>query len=352
MYQRKEPLTEQILHIVRAKEGISASVIAKSCGVSRQAIHRHLRRLVREGTLLRIGKTRQARYHAVTTKGIRAQFGPATRFTRRYPTLGLAEDRVLADLRLEWSAYRQFSEPARRIFNYALSEMVNNAIEHSGAPYVEVRAQFHGTTVQFDVVDRGIGIYQKLMERFGLASPLDAIQELLKGKATTDPARHSGEGIFFTSRAADYFAVASERKQLCVDNRRADVYVTDIHRRRGTLVHFELAYDTAKSLEAIFAQHTGEELGFEKTSVRVKLFQDGAPYVSRSEARRLLARCEQFREALLDFSGVATIGQAFADEIFRVFQSVHPTIRIQAINANENVAFMMARARGRDRVTS
>jgi hypothetical protein len=41
--------------------------------------------------------------------------------------------------------------------------------------------------------------------------------------------------------------------------------------------------------------------------------------ISRSQAKRLLARIELFKIVLFDFSGVETIGQAFADEIFRVF---------------------------------
>jgi hypothetical protein len=42
--------------------------------------------------------------------------------------------------------------------------------------------------------------------------------------------------------------------------------------------------------------------------------------------------------------GVEMIGQAFADEIFRVFASAHPDIQIYHINANEEVTKMINRA--------
>ncbi|MEK7246505.1 MAG: STAS-like domain-containing protein, partial [Pseudomonadota bacterium] len=43
-------------------------------------------------------------------------------------------------------------------------------------------------------------------------------------------------------------------------------------------------------------------------------------------------------EVILDFEGVPQIGQAFADEIFRVFRQDHPGIDIFAIRTNPEVA--------------
>jgi hypothetical protein len=54
------------------------------------------------------------------------------------------------------------------------------------------------------------GICYKIRERFGLEDQRHAILELAKGKLTTDPANHSGEGIFFTPpRMMDDFAILS-----------------------------------------------------------------------------------------------------------------------------------------------
>jgi hypothetical protein len=58
----------------------------------------------------------------------------------------------------------------------------------------------------------------------------------------------------------------------------------------------------------------------------------------------LLARFDRFRTVVLNFDNVESIGQAFADEIFRVFPSQHPNIDIVGINANEQVTRMMNRA--------
>ncbi len=113
---------------------------------------------------------------------------------------------------------------------------------------------------------------------------------------------------------------------------------------KGTRVVFEQRVDSKKKLDELFHQYSNEEFKFSKSRVVVKLFTSGEMYVSRSQAKRLLHSMEEFEEIVLDFSGVPTIGQAFADEIFRVFQSAHPAIKITYEDANENVEFMIRRA--------
>ena len=67
--------------------------------------------------------------------------------------------------------------------------------------------------------------------------------------------------------------------------------------------------------------------------------------ISRSQAKRLLTRLEPFKEVFLDFEGVDIIGQAFADEIFRVFQNAHPEIEIIQVKANKNIQNIIKRVK-------
>ena len=53
---------------------------------------------------------------------------------------------------------------------------------------------------------------------------------------------------------------------------------------------------------------------------------------------------DKFRHVILDFESVESIGQAFADEIFRVFASRNPEIEIVPTQANEQVSRMINRA--------
>ena len=71
---------------------------------------------------------------------------------------------------------------------------------------------------------------------------------------------------------------------------------------------------------------------------------EGEKLVSRSQAKRVAHRFERFKRVELDFSGIEEIGQAFADEMFRVFATAHPGIRITPINTSPVVAQMIRRA--------
>lgn len=103
---------------------------------------------------------------------------------------------------------------------------------------------------------------------------------------------------------------------------------------------------SSRTDKQIFDQYSsGADYGFTKTVVPVRLAQYGEDkLVSRSQAKRLLARLDLFKSVILDFRGVESIGQAFADEIFRVFARSHPATELIPINANPDVQGMIAAA--------
>jgi hypothetical protein len=82
---------------------------------------------------------------------------------------------------------------------------------------------------------------------------------------------------------------------------------------------------------------------FDRTVVPVR-FANSSDLVSRSHARRITSGLELFKDAVLDFQGIEYIGQAFADEIFRVFPGMNPDTKISAVNANAEVQSMINRA--------
>jgi hypothetical protein len=85
--------------------------------------------------------------------------------------------------------------------------------------------------------------------------------------------------------------------------------------------------------------------GFDRTCVAVRLVEPaGSTLVSRSQAKRIVARLERFKEVILDFAGVESVAPAFADEIFRVFASGHPKVCLVPVHDNEQVRQMIRRA--------
>ena len=101
---------------------------------------------------------------------------------------------------------------------------------------------------------------------------------------------------------------------------------------------------SARELTNVFQRHTSDEYSFDTTDVRIRLYREGTTYLARSQARRVTAGLERFKNVTIDFAKVVTVGQAFADEIFRVWKSRHPDIQLLVENANEDVLFMVRRA--------
>lgn len=92
-------------------------------------------------------------------------------------------------------------------------------------------------------------------------------------------------------------------------------------------------------------RQNADDCGFNKTIVAVEsLCNDNETLIARSQAKRLLAKFEKSRHICLDFKGIETIGQAFADEIFRVYKNHHPELEITTINTSEDVLKMIRRA--------
>ena len=124
------------------------------------------------------------------------------------------------------------------------------------------------------------------------------------------------------------------------------MFVSQERSLAGTRVEFQVGRGTRRNLEGVFAEFAPAEYDYRflKTKVLVKLLQ--SEYVSRSEAKRLLANLDRFREVVLDFKDVRSLGQGFADEVFRVFAAAHPATKVAAVGANSVVSAMLRHVPG------
>lgn len=336
-------IREAILKLAHSKETFSTNDVLKFLNNSftRAYVLRFVNDLIREGELAKSGTTRAAVYVLAAKRGVLKN-----EFHKRYKNKDLKEHEVLEEVNKKLNFFNQLPEHIQSIFAYAFSEMLNNAIDHSKSENVSISIEKKGQIIRFVVDDFGIGVFRNIMNKRKLNSPLEAIQDLLKGKLTTQPHAHSGEGIFFTSKVSDVFILESYDYQLRVDNIVDDVFVNDLKPvKSGTRVIFEISVKHSGHLDDVFKQYytDPDDLAFDKTEVRIKLFTRGSIYVSRSQAKRVLVGLEKFRTVILDFDQVSGVGQAFADEIFRVFQTKNPGIKIIPENMTEAVKFMIGR---------
>jgi anti-sigma regulatory factor (Ser/Thr protein kinase) len=304
--------------------------------------------MVEEHKLIKLGSTKNAFYVLPEYAKAHQEIFPL-KYVKAFKNKGLEEHKVLSQIDQEFPALKNLPENVRSIFTYAFSEMFNNAIEHSKSVRIGMEVSIPKKILSFTIQDSGVGVFRNVMKQRGLKSEIEAIQDILKGKTTTMPKSHSGEGIFFTSKAADFFILDSFGYQLIIDNEVPDVFVKTVKKiKRGTRVTFKISSLSKRHLNDVFLKYTNlideGEFGFDKTEIRIKLYTIGGVHISRSQARRVLAGLEKFKIIVFDFDKVPTVGQAFADEVFRVFQNKYPDIKLEAENMSEGVKFMVERA--------
>lgn len=336
---RGEEMRHYILEHIEKHPSDITKMAAQHFSISRQAVNKHLQKLVRQQCLTPdSGHGRNRSYRLATLVEWRHVYAVSP---------DLAED-------VAWSkdislVLGELPENVLDIWSYAFTEMFNNALSHSGGTEIRVRIAKTAVNTVMVIADNGVGIFRNIQEKLGLLDERHAILELSKGKLTTDPTGHTGEGIFFTSRMLDNFNIISGgvHFQHSFGNEEDWVFQEDDRAFiNSTSVVMRLDNHTARTTRKIFDQYTsGDDYGFTKTVVPVRLAQYGNDkLISRSQAKRVLERVDLFKVVLFDFTGLETIGQAFADEIFRVFHRSHPEIDIHATHTSSEVRRMINRA--------
>ena len=133
------------------------AVTAREFSVTRPTVHRHLKKLLREGIVVKTGVTKGAVYFLASSRDKELTFKIAS---------GMEEYEI-------WSEYfrKTFSDLPENVFSiceYGFLEMLNNAIDHSEGQSVTISSQWKGDTIKVSISDNGIGIFRKIAEAFDL----------------------------------------------------------------------------------------------------------------------------------------------------------------------------------------
>lgn len=315
--------------------GLADHVVEKT-GASRRAANNMLRRLADAGWLTKSGPNN------------RPVFAPGSlrQVVKSYPLHGLQED-------LPWQRdyAPNFVLPPQiaRMVQHAFTELLNNAIDHSGGSSATVSLRQTPTHVQLLVSDDGCGVFEKIAGTYDIPDPNLAMLELSKGRLTTAPQAHTGRGLFFSSQLADVFdlhanGTAYQRRAWDASGWRPGKALP----RRGTSVYLAISLQSTRTLDQVMGAWSvdGEGIAFDRTLISLRLLAGpGVLLDSRAQARRVVARLERFKRADIDFDGVGEVGHAFIDELFRVFGNNHRSVELVPLNASKRVLAMIASAR-------
>lgn len=338
--KRSEDVRQFILENIEQNTKNIAALTANKFQITRPAVRRHILNLIDQGIIVSTGKTKNTKYFLRPQEVWQTRIGIDNKLEEDVIWRNEIRERI-----------GNLPDNVMQIWQHGFSEMFNNVIDHSNGHNTVINITKTALLTEMEISDDGEGIFTKIKNAMNLDDERHAVIELTKGKLTTDPMRHSGEGIFFSSRMFDEFSIWSGQVYLSHIYKDDEDFILQtseyqIGTQNGTSVKMKLKNNTARTTTEIFDKFSDDNYGFTKTVVPVRLAQYGnEQLVSRSQAKRLLTRVERFKTVLFDFRGVESIGQAFADEVFRVFVSQHPEIAIEPIFENENIKAMVNRVK-------
>lgn len=310
--------------------------LAAHFGVSRSTMGKWLRKLMEEGWI-----TREGRSHPVYRPALLRDV------SRGYALAGLDEQ---APWERDFAPCFDLPPNLLRLAHHAFTELLNNAIDHSGGSRVSISMRQNRTHLHLLIRDDGCGVFARIQEAFAIDTPQQALLELSKGKLTSQPEFHTGRGLFFTSRLFDVFDLYANHLTYQHSHwQRREWLRANPLAVQGTAIFMSIALDATRTLDEVFAAHSrgSDDLSFARTGValRLALGAEDQGLESRAQGKRIAHRLETFEEVDLDFDGIDAIGQGFADELFRVFARQHPQVQLRARNMNAQVSAMVAQAR-------
>lgn len=306
--------------------------LARRLQMRRRQAHALCHRLGQLQWLVRQGSRRQPSY----------QPGAMRQVVRRYALHGLQEDVAWQQ---DFAPRLSLPDHVATIAQNLFTELVNNAVDHSGGLTVTVSLRQTPVQLQLLVSDDGCGVFDNIGRQFRIDNPADAMLELAKGKLTSQPQRHTGRGLYFAAKLADVFDLHANGAAFQQRAWQQDQWLQGKPVcRQGTSVFAAVAMDTPRTLDEVLRAHSADGQGyrFERTVVPLALLvgpQRGLE--SRAMARRVAERLPEFKQVALDFQGLEQVGHAFVDELWRVFASQHPQLRLEPVNMAPRVAAMV-----------
>ncbi len=338
MNTKADRIRQYILHNLPQHPEDIVAVTAQQFSVTRTTVHRHLTHLLNQGDIFKSGITRNIRYRLQSSldRQIRYKIGDSISEFTIFQT-------DFADL------FQQFPENVYDLCSYGFTAILNNAIKHAHGSQIMVKTAFQQDDLIISITDNGQGVFQTIADYCEFDHLREAALQLSKGKVTTDPGNHQGEGIFFTSRAFDRFEIYANHLHYIRDKHNHDWSLETLETNMlGTTVQMQISRNTTASLIDLLKQYQyQDDAAFSRTEVLVKMSQWGnEPLISREQAKRVTFGLEQFRHIVLDFTDVRLVGQGFIDEVFRVYPQSHPDIVIDYVHANPDVSFMIKRSLG------
>jgi len=305
-------------------------------GISRQAIHKHMNRLIKENKVIAHGATKGRYYELIPI----VNFVKTVNLNSNFNPNSIIKDYVLPHL--EFLPKNIFE-----IFEFSTGVLLNNVKDHSGASSVYYKLFISYQEAHFIINDNGIGIFEHIKSALKLTSNRLAALELAKGQANSDSHKHSGDELNAVINLFDNVKIESSGKLLRFLNSKKEWTIEHSPQIKGSRIHLKIKSSSSRTCSEVF----DKIFQIDQNKIRIPLnllgLSESKIVNPRGKAESVLRNINKYHKVEFDFKSIDLIGPSFANELIRKTKEKNKTVDIKWINTNKTVDLLMSRALGR-----
>ena len=320
-----------IENLTRHQKDIIKESIRKF-GISRQAILKHMHKLISEDRIIAHGKTRDRFYELKP----RVNYSKTVKISSQYSHINVLQNQILPNLNI-------LKKNIYEICEFSIMALLSNTIDHANATRLYYKLFVTDNDVHIILSDNGRGIFDHIKNALELRDLQIAAIEIAKGHVTSDPEHHAGEELRAVVHLFDKITIDASGICLSYLNLSNEWISSKSSQQKGTRIHLEIKASSHRALHDVFKQLFENENNLVR--IPVNLVRRGDEQVnSRIQAQSLLHNIRDLNKIEFDFNHIDLIGPAFADELVRKTKEKNQSVNINWINSNAMVDVLMSRA--------
>ena len=302
-------------------------------GISRQAIHRHMGRLIKENKVIAHGTTKGRYYELIPT----VNFTKSIDFNLEFSTEKLMQSYIIPHL-------ESLPKNIYEIFEFSIGALLNNIKDHANALNIYLKLFINHKEAHFIISDNGIGIFEHIKSSLGLQNVHSAAIELAKGNIKVNPFEHSRDEINAVIHLFDMVEIDSSGKSLKFINDANKWEIKHSVQKKGSRIHLLIDPSSKRTCSEIF--NVIFDLEQNKIRIPINLIEHKNQTIinEKSKAKSVLRNIENYKVIEFDFKEIELIGPAFADTLVRETIEVNKFADIEWVNTNKTVDLLMSRA--------
>ncbi len=140
--------------------------------ISRQMINRYLQLLVKEGKIIKTGRTKGAFYRVKNDDDNHIE-----QFSKIYET-HMPTDIITGDFLSKANIRKQCNKNCFEIIQFVLYQLIDNVQRHTKSPFVQIELESDPLDMELTVIDSGMGLLQSIKDKYQMKNEVEALFQI------------------------------------------------------------------------------------------------------------------------------------------------------------------------------